>query len=896
MMRKLILILALLFPLAAASQVVVTIKAPTYGYNVVTGSTRQLFASLTDGGLPCDNQISAYSITSNVITITAPNSFIAGATTTMSNFPTSTFLNGQTLTVLSTGLSTTQFEANFTHANASATETGTFTIGSDTCKVTWTAVGTGGATATFTNPSNTGVSTIASTVPTVQVNFGGTGCSTTGAITGTMGSYVIGCSSTVTITATSVDPGGGSASVTVKVFALPPATLANGESDARVFPDYNWLYQGQYMPVYAEVVGCPDQSGIWSITGQPAGGNGALTSTNVNNPLFHATVTGRYTLTFTANCNGATATAIDYVSPNALPSYTVTPDGSMPHESYTDPALTGTVYDVGPGQTYANLEALPAANTLTAGSVIRLHNADTGCTTPTTYHENWQFQANTGTQGEPFILVGIPNSCGELPVLDGANATMQSGLSTGACAGYGVVCVWGGGYGSGTPYGYWQSGSAGPSHIHVWNIHMKDATPNFTYTPPGGGAATAYISGASCANIRGGSYVDFEGNVFDTCSNGAFSAENSNSAWADITQEVTFIGNKHTNNGWSTDSTEHAAYFQSFFGAMTGESIVNYLSTATGSCLKWRGVDGIFEGNYCASGPLRMWDGVENQDASAYVSFEPYLGPVGDLTCTHSLYCDGDQMGANLVYYQEAMQHDYVVGNNFNGASSEYQVHDSNDHDGGMADRQGLLEFNFNTLNTAAVVFDTASGSCGGCHPYYAERVHAQNNILWFQGTRSMAFSKLSSLIYESEANLMKTGSFSLTTPINGYARYYNAGNALGWQTSPIYSYDYTQLFTLQIPMESHLYNLATGYLSTSAQPFDSTTFVPPLGSAAIGAATALTGDAALIVPNLQLNPSTGVLSVRTTTTDIGAMQSGSAPPAAPGNVTGTVFQGAIVQ
>lgn len=70
--------------------------------------------------------ITAWSITSNVVTFTVPNSQTAGNVLTLSGFGTSTFFNGQTVTVLSAGLSGTQFEANFTHANGSATEAGAF--------------------------------------------------------------------------------------------------------------------------------------------------------------------------------------------------------------------------------------------------------------------------------------------------------------------------------------------------------------------------------------------------------------------------------------------------------------------------------------------------------------------------------------------------------------------------------------------------------------------------------------------------------------------------------------------------------------------------------------------------------------------------------------------------
>jgi len=72
--------------------------------------------------------ITAYSISSNVATFTANNNYVAGASVTLSGFPTSTFFNDQTVTVLSTGLSGTQFEASFTNADVTTTtESGTGT-------------------------------------------------------------------------------------------------------------------------------------------------------------------------------------------------------------------------------------------------------------------------------------------------------------------------------------------------------------------------------------------------------------------------------------------------------------------------------------------------------------------------------------------------------------------------------------------------------------------------------------------------------------------------------------------------------------------------------------------------------------------------------------------------
>jgi hypothetical protein len=72
--------------------------------------------------------ITAYSVNSNVVTLTANNSYSAGAVGTFAALTSATFLNGQTLIVLSTGLSSTQFQVAFTTGNVGTTsDTGTFT-------------------------------------------------------------------------------------------------------------------------------------------------------------------------------------------------------------------------------------------------------------------------------------------------------------------------------------------------------------------------------------------------------------------------------------------------------------------------------------------------------------------------------------------------------------------------------------------------------------------------------------------------------------------------------------------------------------------------------------------------------------------------------------------------
>jgi hypothetical protein len=73
--------------------------------------------------------ITATAVTSNVLTVTASNTFQVGDNVTFAGLTTSTFLNGQTVTV--TGSTGAAFTAAFTHSDYSAvSDTGTASIAS----------------------------------------------------------------------------------------------------------------------------------------------------------------------------------------------------------------------------------------------------------------------------------------------------------------------------------------------------------------------------------------------------------------------------------------------------------------------------------------------------------------------------------------------------------------------------------------------------------------------------------------------------------------------------------------------------------------------------------------------------------------------------------------------
>ncbi len=74
------------------------------------------------------NPITSFSITSNVVTFQSANNFVAGQRVQVVGLTTGTYLNGLNLTVLPTGLSSSQFQCYFTSPDVpSTTDTGTAT-------------------------------------------------------------------------------------------------------------------------------------------------------------------------------------------------------------------------------------------------------------------------------------------------------------------------------------------------------------------------------------------------------------------------------------------------------------------------------------------------------------------------------------------------------------------------------------------------------------------------------------------------------------------------------------------------------------------------------------------------------------------------------------------------
>ena len=206
--------------------------------------------------------------------------------------------------------------------------------------------------------------------------------------------------------------------------------------------------------------------------------------------VFHATVKGTYKVQWTSSVDSTkTAYSTFYVTGNSLPRLSQ-PNGTEPIDCTVDPSTTGGVLEVGPSQQYANLEAISPSQVL-PGVTIRLHNEDLTGANPTTYHE-WTQINGAGTHDNPIRLCGVPDAAGNLPIMDGKNATARGDvLSSAYVGGFAAIMVYNTNY---EPYPSYT----GPQYVIVEGIAMRNYAPQNSYYPAGAtGSPTSYISGSS---------------------------------------------------------------------------------------------------------------------------------------------------------------------------------------------------------------------------------------------------------------------------------------------------------------------------------------------------------------------------------------------------------------
>ena len=589
---------------------------------------------------------------------------------------------------------------------------------------------TNGTTNQVTWTVKSGVATLSSAAESwVDVMAPATGSACT--MNATNGSYAVASATQFTVEATSVDDTTQKTDITFNV--------CNPTVQVSVVPFYRTLYKNQAADVQSLIVGSVDQNVHWAVTSQPKGGDGKLVDTTSRDTVFSATTAGRYTLTATSQADSSqSATAILYVTGNPMP-YTnpVTPNLTEPIDCSVDPAMTGSVYDVGPSQKYTTLASVPFP-ALTPGSTIRLHNEDTTGAHPTEYHEYVQI-AQAGTADQPIRMCGVPDSAGNAPVVDGANATGRSDTAS-SIAGFGLVTLHKENAAAAWP------GFSSAAYIAVEGIHFRNAKSGASYVTPGGGAGQ-WSDTSACVRVNEGHHTVFVGNEFESCSVGAYSAWNSAGGWGTSNLNILWEGNHVHNNGVANSTAAHQMYLQAWGEVVQFNRIEQYTAGGLGANIKSRGIQGVIRYNYLGDGAARQLDLVDVVDAPTYMSFSGFLH--GGASSYHALNPQDGYTADLLAAEQEAWNSHYVYGNMYQNSTSLAPIHFSMDTYGGEQSRKGSLYWYNNTFNEVTcstcagqllTMFDTSAG--GGNYIAQTEfpTVQSYNNILWMGNPAQPAF------------------------------------------------------------------------------------------------------------------------------------------------------------
>ena len=439
-----------------------------------------------------------------------------------------------------------------------------------------------------------------------------------------------------TITARPITDDATSATVTANVVAAN-TTLS-------VVPFYMILYKGQYALLQSMLLGNGNAGVNWVKSG------GTFIGKTTDRAIgFMADQAGTYAVTATSVADPRKSTTATIV---------VT-DHRMPETATANETEPVDCSAVGKGKTYevgseTDLDRVPW-NTLSPGSTIRIH--------PGIYHRQIQV-VTQGKATQPIRICGVPDSKGNLPVIDGADAYPVSSVTSKYQQPNGVVVI-------ANTSDYW--GNAYPRFIIIEGLNIQHGTGGADWDRDGGGwrfhanAATAaaqsprvtlgtlvpYSRGSACIRITNGSDIVLRGNELSFCGNNLFTrAQTPESA---MVRNVLIQGNNIHDGGVPHSDRQHSLYLEHVGSVVQFNHLGAPAPYSNGSNFKTRCVQQFIRFNYIANGAHTI-DMVEPEDFPDYVKSERYAS-----------YHKGNPRDpvtlADVASVEQAYQSDYVYGN-----------------------------------------------------------------------------------------------------------------------------------------------------------------------------------------------------------------------------------------
>ncbi|WP_205749178.1 hypothetical protein [Desulfopila sp. IMCC35008] len=257
-----------------------------------------------------------------------------------------------------------------------------------------------------------------------------------------------------------------------------------------------------------------------------------------------------------------------------------------------------TDFHIGPGQSHEAIGDV-AWESLEAGDRVYIHWRSEP------YYEKWVIGVS-GTAESPILVSGVAGPQGQLPVIDGRNATTRQALSYWN-ENRGLLKIGG----SSTP------GVEIPSHIIIENLDLRSARPPYTFTDDSGQPGS-YVNNAASFYVEIGQHLTIRNCILHDSGNGIFIGVNEGR-----TQDILIEGNYIYDNGIEGRYYEHNTYTSAIGITYQYNYMGGLRSGADGNNLKDRSAGLVVRYNWIENGN-RQLDLVDGEDSEVVVNDPSY--------------------------------------------------------------------------------------------------------------------------------------------------------------------------------------------------------------------------------------------------------------------------------
>lgn len=273
------------------------------------------------------------------------------------------------------------------------------------------------------------------------------------------------------------------------------------------------------------------------------------------------------------------------------------------------PITPAPTYEIGPGKEFENISDV-AWEDLKAGDVVYIYWREAP------YNEKFVISAQ-GTEEKPVIIHGVPGPEGQLPKIDGNNATTRATMAF-SNQKRGLIKI--------------GQGTTPARFVTIENLEIYNAHPTKKYINPGNGQPAAYGNNASGIWVENGENITIRNCTVRDCGNGLFVTSYSDiDYWGEESPFDSFInfasrdilieGNYFYNNGVRGRMFEHNTYSAAINTTYQFNRYGPLVNGSRGYGLKDRGSGTVIRYNWIEGGRRQI--SLDDAEDTALITFDP---------------------------------------------------------------------------------------------------------------------------------------------------------------------------------------------------------------------------------------------------------------------------------